>query len=287
MWQTLLNLLTFHRDFASEAARAACARARAERGAFWTDAVVTVLAAIPTAFIAVLLEPARWWPPRRRDRDPGRAASLYRLSSSDSAATSHRRAEVRRASTGVDLLGVGAAEPVRKGGRRLANEGRRRGAGDDRGGDARRRPARQRGRHPVAMPISAIDARRSLPRRGGELGREAADLRLPRAATRPRGRDSITSSPAASGTRAGDGPRRGLGGNREQLQDAGLDQQRPGTRSGRRRRRSRRPPPRDRPREHAGAAPATRAGCGVLALLLHRRPSVAVGALEAPQPRRS
>jgi hypothetical protein len=57
MWQTLLNLLTFHRDFASDAAsgrlRPGTGRGRA---AFWTDAVVTVLAAIPTAFIAVLLE---------------------------------------------------------------------------------------------------------------------------------------------------------------------------------------------------------------------------------------
>jgi hypothetical protein len=57
MWQTLLNLLTFHRDFASEAAsgrlRPSTGRGRA---AFWTDAVVTVLAAIPTAIIAVLLE---------------------------------------------------------------------------------------------------------------------------------------------------------------------------------------------------------------------------------------
>jgi hypothetical protein len=57
MWQTLLNLLTFHRDFASEAVsgrlRPGTGRGRA---AFWIDAVVTVLAAIPTAFIAVLLE---------------------------------------------------------------------------------------------------------------------------------------------------------------------------------------------------------------------------------------
>jgi hypothetical protein len=57
MWQTLLNLLTFHRDFASEAAsgrlRPGTGRGRA---AFWTDAVVTLLAAIPTAFVAVLLE---------------------------------------------------------------------------------------------------------------------------------------------------------------------------------------------------------------------------------------
>jgi hypothetical protein len=57
MWQTLLNLLTFHRDFASEAVsgrlRPGTGRGRA---AFWTDAAVTVLAAVPTALIAVLLE---------------------------------------------------------------------------------------------------------------------------------------------------------------------------------------------------------------------------------------
>jgi hypothetical protein len=57
MWQTLLNLLTFHRDFASDATsgrlRPGTGRGRA---AFWTDAVVTVLAAVPTAIIAVLLE---------------------------------------------------------------------------------------------------------------------------------------------------------------------------------------------------------------------------------------
>jgi len=57
MWQTLLNLLTFHRDFASEAVsgrlRPGTGRSRA---AFWIDAAVTVLAAIPTAIIAVVLE---------------------------------------------------------------------------------------------------------------------------------------------------------------------------------------------------------------------------------------
>ena len=57
MWQTLLNLLTFHRDFAAEAAsgrlRPGTGRGQA---AFWIDVVVTVLAAIPTALIAVLLE---------------------------------------------------------------------------------------------------------------------------------------------------------------------------------------------------------------------------------------
>ncbi len=57
MWQTLLNLLTFHRDFAIEALggrlRPGSGRGR---GAFALDAVITVLAAIPTAILAVLLE---------------------------------------------------------------------------------------------------------------------------------------------------------------------------------------------------------------------------------------
>jgi hypothetical protein len=57
MWQTLLNLLTFHRDFAIEAAtgrlRPGTGRGRA---AFWVDAAITVMAAIPAAIIAVLLE---------------------------------------------------------------------------------------------------------------------------------------------------------------------------------------------------------------------------------------
>jgi hypothetical protein len=57
MWQTLLNLLTFHRDFASEAASGRL-RPGTGRGlaAFSIDAVITVLAAIPTAFVAVFLE---------------------------------------------------------------------------------------------------------------------------------------------------------------------------------------------------------------------------------------
>jgi hypothetical protein len=57
MWQTLLNLLTFHRDFAAEAAsgrlRPGTGRGRA---AYAIDVMVTVLAAIPTAILAVLLE---------------------------------------------------------------------------------------------------------------------------------------------------------------------------------------------------------------------------------------
>jgi hypothetical protein len=57
MWQTLLNLLTFHRDFASEAASGRL-RPSTGRGlaAFATDAVITVLAAVPTAIVAVILE---------------------------------------------------------------------------------------------------------------------------------------------------------------------------------------------------------------------------------------
>jgi hypothetical protein len=57
MWQTLLNLLTFHRDFASEAASRRL-RPGTGRGlaAFWIDAAVTVLAAVPTAVLAVVLE---------------------------------------------------------------------------------------------------------------------------------------------------------------------------------------------------------------------------------------
>lgn len=57
MWQTLLNLLTFHRDFAPEALSG---RLRPGGGkstaAFWIDAMVTVLASVPTAMIAVLIE---------------------------------------------------------------------------------------------------------------------------------------------------------------------------------------------------------------------------------------
>jgi hypothetical protein len=57
MWQTLLNLLTFHRDFASEAVSGRLRPGTGRgRGAFWIDVLVTVLAAIPTAIIAVVLE---------------------------------------------------------------------------------------------------------------------------------------------------------------------------------------------------------------------------------------
>jgi hypothetical protein len=57
MWQTLLNLLTFHRDFASEAVsgrlRPGTGRGRT---AFAIDFLVTILAGIPTAMLAVVLE---------------------------------------------------------------------------------------------------------------------------------------------------------------------------------------------------------------------------------------
>lgn len=57
MWQTLLNLLTFHRNFAPEAIagrlRPSGGRGRA---AYAIDVIVTLLAAIPTAMLAVLIE---------------------------------------------------------------------------------------------------------------------------------------------------------------------------------------------------------------------------------------
>ena len=59
MWQTLLNLLTFHRDFASQAlARRLHPRGFKARAAYAIDGVVTVLASVPTALLAVLIEGA-------------------------------------------------------------------------------------------------------------------------------------------------------------------------------------------------------------------------------------
>jgi hypothetical protein len=81
MWQTILNLLTFNRDFAREAATGRL-RPRGGRGsaAFALDAAVTVLAAVPVAVISVLIEvPAIL---------AGRGGYLeLRVSSSDSSAT--------------------------------------------------------------------------------------------------------------------------------------------------------------------------------------------------------
>jgi hypothetical protein len=57
MWQTLLNLLTFHRNFAPEALAGRLRPTSGKgRAAYAIDAMVTVLAAIPTALIAVLVE---------------------------------------------------------------------------------------------------------------------------------------------------------------------------------------------------------------------------------------
>lgn len=57
MWQTLLNLVTFHRDFAAEAVSG---RLRPGTGRGWAaytvDALITLLAGIPVAVLAVLLE---------------------------------------------------------------------------------------------------------------------------------------------------------------------------------------------------------------------------------------
>ena len=57
MWQTLLNLLTFHRNFAPEALSGRLRPAGGRgRGAYAIDVMVTVLAAIPTAIIAAVVE---------------------------------------------------------------------------------------------------------------------------------------------------------------------------------------------------------------------------------------
>ena len=57
MWQTLLNLLTFHHNFASEAASGRL-RPSSGRGrlVFAIDAMVTVLAAVPVALLAAVFE---------------------------------------------------------------------------------------------------------------------------------------------------------------------------------------------------------------------------------------
>ncbi len=57
MWQTLLNLLTFHRNFAPEAIAGRLRPGGGKgRAAYAIDVIVTVLAAIPTAMLAVLIE---------------------------------------------------------------------------------------------------------------------------------------------------------------------------------------------------------------------------------------
>lgn len=57
MWQTLLNLLTFHRDFASEAVSGRLKPGGGRgRAAYAIDVLVTIFASIPTAILAVLLE---------------------------------------------------------------------------------------------------------------------------------------------------------------------------------------------------------------------------------------
>jgi hypothetical protein len=57
MWQTLLNLLTFHRDFAAEAFSGRLSPGSGKgRAAYAIDVLVTIFAAVPTAILAVLLE---------------------------------------------------------------------------------------------------------------------------------------------------------------------------------------------------------------------------------------
>ena len=59
MWQTLLNLLTFHRNFAPEAIAGRLRPGEGRgRAAYAIDVMVTVLAAVPTAILAVLIEGA-------------------------------------------------------------------------------------------------------------------------------------------------------------------------------------------------------------------------------------
>lgn len=62
MMQTLLNLVTFNRNFAGSALRGSLrpAQARPGRIGFFVDAAITALTAIPVAIVAVLLEGGAW-----------------------------------------------------------------------------------------------------------------------------------------------------------------------------------------------------------------------------------
>ena len=57
MWQTLINLLTFHRDFALQLASGQLHPSGFKGWSAWViDLLITVLIAIPTAILAVILE---------------------------------------------------------------------------------------------------------------------------------------------------------------------------------------------------------------------------------------
>lgn len=57
MWQTLINLLTFHRDFAVQVANRELHPSGFKGWAAWLiDLLITVLIAVPTAILAVVLE---------------------------------------------------------------------------------------------------------------------------------------------------------------------------------------------------------------------------------------
>ena len=57
MWQTLINLLTFHRDFAMEAARGSIHPSGFKGWSAWViDLLISILVAAPTAILAVVLE---------------------------------------------------------------------------------------------------------------------------------------------------------------------------------------------------------------------------------------
>lgn len=57
MWQTLINLLTFHRDFAMEVASGSIQPSGFKGWSAWViDLLITILVAVPTAILAVILE---------------------------------------------------------------------------------------------------------------------------------------------------------------------------------------------------------------------------------------
>ena len=57
MWQTLINLLTFHRDFALQLASGQLHPTGFKGWSAWViDLLITILIAVPTAILAVILE---------------------------------------------------------------------------------------------------------------------------------------------------------------------------------------------------------------------------------------
>jgi hypothetical protein len=57
MWQTLINLLTFHRDFAIQLANRELHPMGFKGWSAWViDLLITILIAVPTAILALILE---------------------------------------------------------------------------------------------------------------------------------------------------------------------------------------------------------------------------------------